>query len=248
MSSKCLSNNSPKANQRDGEETSGARVVKKEARFPKDAGKALEAVYINPFKTSNPDTWRDADLFKEYLKTRDNVEVDSEFYDQLIWQHKRAKDRHYNEHLRPKAANQQEDSDSSSESSDDGENVEKAAPPPLRDGTKRRGRKRKSLTGGDSEDEDDGDYKPENRIRRTRKRLVHNGERNGEETPTQAAAPLSTPTQGDDKMFIVGFPPTKEEKDALLAGINKDQFPCKNFFFFSFLSFLLVNPPNIASF
>ena len=39
MNPKCLSNNSPKANQRDGEETSGPRVVtKKEARFPKRGG------------------------------------------------------------------------------------------------------------------------------------------------------------------------------------------------------------------
>jgi len=224
-----------------------------------EEGKALEPRYLDPFIKEYSDNWFQKRVFVEYLAKKDEVQVGSDLYNQLILQHKRAKDRHYNEHLRIKVKAPSENDTSSGESFDEDGDGERertgtrgAAKSRLSTQT-RRGTKRKN-TGEDffdedDEDEDDND-EPVKPSPKARKRLVHNGGRHGERTAPQATTSWPTPARVNLPMSIMAFPPTKEEKDALLAGINtdKDQFPCKNFFFLSLLSFLLGNPPNIVPF
>jgi len=168
--------------------------------FCEKCRKALELEYVDPCRTKHPDTWQKKDVFVLYLKTnKGHVPVDSIVYRQLLLQHKRARDRDYNERLRNKGTNQPEDYHPGNESSDDGGKERRYT----RDATRRGGKKRKSLK--EDSDEDDEDYNDDDDVPvkpspKARKRL--------EGTAPPVAIPLSIPAQRNPQM-------------------DKDQFPCK---------------------
>jgi len=192
--------------------------------FCEKCRRALELKYVDPCRTQHPNTWHKKDVFVMYLKTRGDVPVDSKVYHQLQKEHKRARD------FRNRGTNQPEDYHQGNESSDDGEKERRYTRDATRSAGTPGGKKRKSLK--EDSDEDDEDYNDDDDVPvkpspKAMKRLENNRGRYGEGTAPQAAIPLSIPAQRNPQMVLVAYPHTKEEKNALPAGINKDQFPCK---------------------